>query len=95
MAAAVTVRITELESQAIANIVWGFSQLGHYHEAMFDVVAREAPKRISDFRPQEVSNLLIGFARFNHLDPVLLEVCLKSERFSGSVLSPQASPAVS
>ena len=68
------VRVDELESQAIANIVWGFSQLGTHHKAMFDVIAQVTPTRIRDFRAQEISNLLIGYARFNHLDPVMLEV---------------------
>lgn len=77
--AAVTERVTELHSQSIANTVWGYSQLGYHHMAMFNVIAREVPARINEFRSQEISNLLIGYARFTHLEPVMLEVSLKFE----------------
>ena len=49
---AVTARISELQSQAMANIAWGYSQLGTYHQAMFESIAREAPAKLGDFRAQ-------------------------------------------
>lgn len=84
--AAVTERVTELHSQAIANTVWGYSQLGYHHMAMFNVIAREVPARINEFRSQEISNLLIGYARFTHLDPVMLEVSLRASKLKKTVI---------
>ena len=45
-------KISQFDSQALANTVWSFATVGRADERLFDAVASEAPRKIAQFNPQ-------------------------------------------
>ncbi|GBG86236.1 hypothetical protein CBR_g41140 [Chara braunii] len=64
----------EYGSQALANIAWAHSVLGHGGPLLMDRLTIEAIRKASGFLPLEILSMVIAFARLNYVDEDVLSV---------------------
>jgi len=75
-AAAVLHQLPSLNSQGLANISWGVSQLPGRHpvlEQLAHALHAEAAPRLGSFSPQELGMIAVACERTPHCSPELLE----------------------
>mmetsp|Transcript_10511 Transcript_10511/g.12044 ORF Transcript_10511/g.12044 Transcript_10511/m.12044 type:complete len:810 (+) Transcript_10511:54-2483(+) len=56
-------QIHTFNSQALANIVWACTKVGHNSPELFDAVSREAAKKINGFSSQSLANMIWAYAK--------------------------------
>merc|ERR1711865_564377 len=58
----VILRITEFNSQNLANIAWAFAKISVKHGTLMEAIAHDAVPRTPQFRTQELANMSWSFA---------------------------------
>ena len=58
-------RVSEFNSQELANTTWAFATVKHREDKLFTALARTAERRMSDFNAQGLANTAWACATIN------------------------------